>query len=112
MPPGAGLPFNNHSYVGVTPPFVGVAVKVTDVPLHILTVEPAGAGLEVIVTDTGNDGSTVIVISLLYGAFGNGQLDALEYMRHFTTWPLVSDDVVNVFDAAGAPWETLFTNHS
>lgn len=59
------IPFTNHSYNGEPPPFVGVAVNVTDVPLQILMVVPAGAGTDVIVTETGNDGFTVIVIGLL-----------------------------------------------
>ena len=83
--------------MGVTPPFVGVAVNVTDVALHMLTVEPEGAGLEVILTDTGKDGLTVIVIPLLYGALGKGQLVAFEYMRQVTILPFANVVVVNVW---------------
>jgi hypothetical protein len=33
------IPFTFHRYDGVVPPFVGVAVKVTDVPEHMLFME-------------------------------------------------------------------------
>ena len=50
------LPFF-HIYVGVSPPFVGVAVKVTDDPAHIVVADAS--------TDTlaGRLGLTVIVTS-------------------------------------------------
>ena len=51
-------PFFHHWYVGV-PPFVGVAVKVTDVPWH------TGLALAAMLTLTGNGVFTVIVIVLL-----------------------------------------------
>ena len=51
-----GFPFNNHRYVGVTPPFTGDAVKVTDVFGQILFTDSA------IVTEGVTTAFTVIVI--------------------------------------------------
>ena len=53
--PGTLVPFSFHRYVGVVPPLVGVAVKVTEVP--------AQTGLAEAETDTltGSKGLTVIV---------------------------------------------------
>jgi hypothetical protein len=53
----AGNPFTSHRYDGVAPPFVGVAVKVTDVPAQILV-----PGEAAIVTLAGSAGLTDIVI--------------------------------------------------
>ena len=39
MPVPTFEPFNFHWYVGVIPPFVGVAVKVTEVPAQIVVAE-------------------------------------------------------------------------
>ena len=39
MPVPTFEPFNFHWYVGVVPPFVGVAVKVTEVPAQIVVTE-------------------------------------------------------------------------
>ena len=49
------VPFTFHWYAGVDPPFVGVAVKVTEVPAQTGLAEAA------IDTLTGSSGFTVIV---------------------------------------------------
>jgi hypothetical protein len=53
-----GIPLLYHWYAGV-PPFVGLAVKVTEVPAQI-----APDGETEILTLAGNNGFTVIVIIL------------------------------------------------
>ena len=50
-------PLTFHWYDGAAPPFVGVAVNVTDVPVHI-----APAGTAAILTLAGRTGLTTIVI--------------------------------------------------
>ena len=51
------MPFFFHWYAGVVPPFVGVAVKVTEVPAHI---PPAGSAA--MLTLAATTGLTVMVI--------------------------------------------------
>ena len=53
--PGTLVPFSFHWYVGVVPPLVGVAVKVTDVPAQTGLAEAAIDKL------TGSSGFTVMV---------------------------------------------------
>ena len=50
------LPFTSHWYAGVSPPFTGVAVKVTGVPRKIVP-----DGTAAIETLTGSSGLTVVV---------------------------------------------------
>ena len=57
-----------HWYVGDDPPFVGVAVNVTDVPAHI-----APGGFAVIETLTGSSGLTVTVIAFEVAGVPVGQ---------------------------------------
>ena len=56
--PGAFVPFTFHWYAGDVPPFVGVAVKVTDVPAQ------TGLADAAMVTLTGSSGFTVMVTVL------------------------------------------------
>ena len=51
-------PFTFHWYVGEAPPLVGVAVKVTLVPAHIVVIPETAAGLDTILTD----GVTVVLM--------------------------------------------------
>jgi hypothetical protein len=67
--------------VGVDPPFVGVAVYVTDVPEQT---EVAEAAIE---TDTGNNGLTVIVMAFDVAGFPEGQV-AFDVRTQVTTSPL------------------------
>ena len=53
--PGTLVPFSFHWYVGVAPPLVGVAVKVTEVPAQTGLAEAAIDKL------TGSSGFTVMV---------------------------------------------------
>lgn len=65
-------PFSFHWYDGEAPPFVGVAVNVTDVPLHIVLpglAEILTAGVTVVLT--------VIVIPPLVAVVGEAQLALL-----------------------------------
>lgn len=57
--PPIELPFNSHWYDGLLPPFVGVAVNVTAVPLQmLLPVEP-------ILTDAGTVPSVMVTAGLV-----------------------------------------------
>ena len=75
-------PFNCHWYEGEAPPFVGVAVNVTDVP------EQIAEDVELIFTDAGPGGSTVIVIELEVTGEPVAQVK-LEVMITLTTSPLI-----------------------
>ena len=77
------VPFNFHWYAGVVPPFVGVAVNVTLVPLHI--VEP---GLAAILTDGATDELTVIV-TVLDVAVGVDAQAELDVITQLTVFPFV-----------------------
>lgn len=68
---------------------VGVGVKVTDVPAHILL----SASLEAIVTDGVTVASTVVVIPADVAVAGEGH-KALEVITTVTTALLVSEVVV------------------
>ena len=73
------------------PPFVGVAVKVTDTP-ELLGLVPAVIAMD---TDGATDGFTVIVMLLLVAVLTVAQA-RLEVITQETTWPLVSAVVVYV----------------
>ena len=60
--------FLYHLYVGVVPPPVGVAVNVTDVPLHIVVAVAA------ILTDVGVSAFTVIILCALVAVGGVGHI--------------------------------------
>ena len=77
--------------MGVVPPFVGVAVKVTLVPAQVGFVPVVSA----IATAGVMVGVTVIVMFVLVAVKGLAQ-EALEVRIHFTTCPFVSAVVVNV----------------
>jgi hypothetical protein len=74
----AFVPFSFHWYAGVVPPLVGVAVKVTLVPAHIVVAEAA------MLTLTGRFGLTVMVIALDVAGLPVGQV-ALEVNIQVTT---------------------------
>ena len=78
----------------------GVAVKVTDVPEHIVL-----PGFAAILTDGTNTGLTVIVIVLLVAGLPVAHGVALEVKITFTMSPLARVDVVKValFVPAFAP---------
>ena len=57
------VPFTFHWYAGDVPPFVGVAVKVTDVPAQ------TGLADAAMVTLTGSSGFTVMVTVLEVAGF-------------------------------------------
>ena len=56
-----GRLFTLHWYIGVVPPFVGVAVKVTLVPAQTIL----SKSFEAMLTLTGRFGFTVVVMALL-----------------------------------------------
>ena len=85
----AGFPFNNHRYVGVTPPLLGDAVKVTDVLGQILFTDSA------IVTEGVTTSFTVILISLLVTDAGEAHV-ALEVKTTVTLSLFTNDDDVKV----------------
>jgi len=66
------LPFTCHWYVGVVPPFVGVTVNATEVPLQI-----APVGLAATLTEGTTTGFTTIVMALDVAIVGtaHGELD-------------------------------------
>ena len=104
VPPApAFTPFTCHWYVGVVPPFVGVAVNVTDDPAHI-----APTGLATTLTEGTTVGFTVIVIPVLVAVVGAAQGE-LEVSIHVTICPFVNVDEVNVVPPA--PALTPFTCH-
>jgi hypothetical protein len=74
----AFVPFTFHWYAGVVPPFVGVAVKVTAVPLQILVADALMA-----TTGVAFD-PTEIVIALDVSLLGTAH-PALDVNTHFTT---------------------------
>ena len=91
VPPApAFIPFTCHWYVGVAPPFVGVAVNVTDEPAHT-----APAGLAAILTAGVTVGFTVIVIPELVAVKGAAQGE-LDVMIQETVCPFVKVDDVYV----------------
>ena len=70
------------------PPLVGVAVKVTEVPAHIVVAVAA------ILTLTGRFGFTVSVMLLLVAGLPVAQGEAFEVSITFTTSLFASVDVV------------------
>ena len=71
------VPLFFHTYVGVVPPFVGVAVKVTLVPAHIVVLEAA------IVTE--GIGKTAIVIPVLVAVVAETHISALGVITQVIT---------------------------
>ena len=78
---------------------VGVAVKVTEPPLHIEVL------LDVIVTDGATD-VVVIIIGLLVDVAGFAQGSLLVIITD-TTFPLARVDVINVEDVCPATFTPL-----
>jgi hypothetical protein len=76
-----GLPFRNHWYVGELPPFVGVAVKVTDVPAQ------KGLADGEIDTPTGSPDDTDIVMVLEVAGLPEAQ-EEFEVSTAYTWSPL------------------------
>ena len=81
MPVPASALFTFHWYVGVLPPWVGIAVYVTDVPAHI-----APALLSVTLTAGTAIGVTVMVIVALIAVSGVAHV-ALLVSTHVTISP-------------------------
>ena len=79
-----GEPFTFHWYTGVVPPLVGVAVKVTLVP-----VQTSDAGDATMLTLVGKSGLTAMVMVLEVAGDPVRQGVALEVITHFTVCPLV-----------------------
>jgi hypothetical protein len=95
-------PLTRHWYAGAEPPFTGVAVKVTDVPVQIDVCDAA------IDTDGVTFAFTVIVIPFDVTVAGDGQV-ALLVIRTVTTFPFASVEEVKV--ALFVPAFTPFTLH-
>lgn len=102
--PATFVPFTCHWYVGVVPPFAGVAVNVTDCPEQIV---PEGA--DVILTAGVTDGLTVTVIAADVAGEPVTQA-ALEVMITVTASLFARVDEVNVADVAPAAF-VPFTCH-
>jgi len=79
------IPFTFHRYDGVVPPFVGVAVKITGLPAH------TGFKEGVIFTETGNNGSTTIVIEFDVAGLLEVHTTIDEVSIHITTSPLLGE---------------------
>ena len=88
------LPFTFHWYVGVAPPLVGVAVKVTEVPAQTGLAEAA------IDTLTGSSGFTVMVTVLEVAGLPVGQV-AFEVRTQVIVLPLAGIKEYVVFVAPG-----------
>jgi hypothetical protein len=97
-------PFILHWYAGVVPPFVGVAVNVTDVPSHI-----APAGEAAMLTLAGRLGLTAIVIPEDVAGDPVTHGVAFEVITTVTTSPLTSAADAN--DGLFVPVFTPFTLH-
>src|SRR6478672_12663047 len=102
---GASVPLSTpltcHWYDGLDPPFVGVAVKVTDVPSQI----------DVVLALIETSGSTLLelmVISLLSAVGLDTQARSLVMMT-VTTSPSFNEDVVNLGESV--PLSTPLTCH-
>ena len=100
----AFTPFTFHWYDGVAPPFVGVAVKVTEVPEHIVL-----PGFAIILTEGTKTGFTVIVILLLVAGLPVAHGAALEVNITFTISPFAS--VAELKVALFVPAFTPFACH-
>jgi len=72
---------------------VAAAMKSTDVPLQTLMAGPAPPGFADKVTNTGNEGFTVMITESSAG-FGKAQFVALDTILTFTSCPLVNVLVV------------------
>jgi hypothetical protein len=98
----AFVPFTFHWYAGVVPPLVGVAVKVTAVPLQILVadalIETTGVAFE----------PTVIVIAFEVSLLGTAH-PALEVNTHFTT--SLFTNAVEAYVELFVPTTAPFFNH-
>ena len=96
------VPFIFHWYVGVAPPFVGLAVNVTGVPGQIVVADAAT------VTDGIGAGVTVIGIAVLVAVSGDAQV-ALDVITTVTLSLLlkVVDEKTGLF----VPTFTPFTFH-
>jgi hypothetical protein len=81
--PAIGFPFLNHSMTGVDPPLTGIAVYVTPVPAQ------TGLAEAVIITLTGSNGLTVILLTLDTAGFIVGQV-AEDVSKHEIALLLVS----------------------
>ena len=92
-------PFSFHLYAGDEPPFVGVAVKVTDIPSHI--------GFEdgLIFTLTARFAVTVMVTVLEVAGLPVTQV-ALDVRTQLTTSPLTRElfEYVALFDPTLEPF--------
>ena len=82
-----GVPLSSHWYTGVAPPWVGVAVKVTEFPPQI------GLADGEILTETGEAGLIVMVTILDSAGFPVGQL-ALEVSLTLIWSPLANAALV------------------
>jgi hypothetical protein len=101
--PPTFVPLSCHWYVGVAPPLVGVAVKVTGSPAQIV------APVEVILTEAATEAETVIVIVLDVTVAGEAQ-EAFDVMISVISSPSASVEEVNVEDVA-PPAFVPFTCH-
>ena len=81
-----GAPFTYHSYDGANPPFVGVAVNVTDVPWQTGLTDGAMDTL------TGKAEVTTIVMALEVAGFPVGH-EMLDVITQVTTCPLMGTNV-------------------
>jgi hypothetical protein len=96
-------PFTFHWYAGVVPPLVGVAVKVTEAPAHIVEPEPLA-----ILTEGVTEVFTVMAILLEVAVVGLAQA-ALDVSTQVTASELAR--VVEVKVAALVPTLVPFTFH-
>lgn len=97
------LPFIFHWYAGVAPPLVGVAVKVTEPPEHIVVVDAA------MLTLAGRFGFTVMVTVLLVAGLPVAHGATEEVITTVTASALTNVVVVNVLLLV--PAFTPFTFH-
>jgi hypothetical protein len=82
-------PFSLHWYEGVTPPFTGVAVKVTLDPEQIVVADAE------ILTLAGKLGFTIVIMALLVAGVPVAQVE-VDVITTLIAWPVVRVDVVNV----------------
>lgn len=96
-------PLTCHWYVGVTPPLVGVAVNVTEVPAQMVL-----AAFETMFTDGVAFRFTVIVIALLVTFVAVAQLNELVMVQVITS-PLIKP--LGLYVALFVPTSKPFLNH-
>jgi hypothetical protein len=94
-------PFFFHWYVGVVPPFVGVAMKFTAVPVHTVVL------LAAILTEGVTAVVTVIVTGLLFTTVADGQTALLVICKVMIS-PLTKTSEVYVADVAPLILEPFF----